>query len=338
MIPIKIKEYIQGKTVLSSIPKILNLEVTNFCNLDCPICVAKDTREQGFLDPELLKFLIKKNEEIFKNQHIWLHFNGEPLLHPYLSKIITILKENGTKTRLSTNATLLSEAKSLELIGAGLDYIVFSVDGYRKETYERIRKGANFEEVEKNILDFLKLNRENGLKVKTQIQIIKMKYNESEIEPFIKKWKKTDINYINVKSFCSRAWRAREIDTFGEIPELKRKIKARPPCFYLWEMLIILWNGKVITCCQDLCGELIVGDAKKQELSRIWNSPKLIDLRKKHLANDFSMEPCKRCPDWKGFPRNYPCYLVQSAKKLFFKKILQHEIKDEGINIIFNRK
>ena len=55
MVPLKVKEYIKGKTVLSSVPKILNLEVTNFCNLDCPMCVAKDTREQGFLDINFLK-------------------------------------------------------------------------------------------------------------------------------------------------------------------------------------------------------------------------------------------------------------------------------------------
>jgi len=85
MIPLKIKEYIEGKTILSSIPKVLNLEVTNFCNLNCPICVVKNTREQGFLDISLLKKIIEENKTILKDQFIWLHFNGEPLLHPYLS-------------------------------------------------------------------------------------------------------------------------------------------------------------------------------------------------------------------------------------------------------------
>ncbi len=85
MISLKVKEYIEGKEILSSLPKILNIEVTNFCNLNCPICVAKNTREQGFLDLSLLKKIIEENKTILKDQFIWLHFNGEPLLHPYLS-------------------------------------------------------------------------------------------------------------------------------------------------------------------------------------------------------------------------------------------------------------
>lgn len=338
MIPLKVKDYIQGKIVLNSIPKILNLEVTNFCNLDCPICVAKNTREQGFLDLNLLKKLIKENKKILKNQFIWLHFNGEPLLHPHFPKIIRILKKNGIRTRFSTNATLLNEESSLKLMKAGLDYIVFSVDGYTKKTYEKIRKGASFEKVENNILNFLKIKKEQGFKTKTQIQIIKMKENKYEIKPFIQKWKKTDINYINVKSFCSRAWRARKISEFTELPGLEKKIKNRFPCFYLWETLIILWNGEVISCCQDLRGELKVGDVKNENLLQIWNSPKLVDLRKRQLNGDFSMTPCNQCPDWKGFPQNYPYYFSQTLIKLFLKKIFKREIKDEGINIIFNRK
>lgn len=105
MIPLKIKEYIKGRIVLSSLPKILNLEVTNFCNLNCPMCVAKNTREQGFLQLDLLRKIIKENQETFKNQFIWLHFNGEPLLHPKISEIIKLLKQNKIRTRLSTNAT-----------------------------------------------------------------------------------------------------------------------------------------------------------------------------------------------------------------------------------------
>lgn len=338
MIPIKIKEYIQGKIILSSTPKILNIEVTNFCNLNCPICVAKNTRKQGFLDLNLLEKIIKENKTILKNQFIWLHFNGEPLLHNDFPKIIQILKENGINTRLSTNATLLTEEISSKLMEAGLDYIVFSVDGYTKDTYEKIRKGANFEQVERNILNFLKIKRKKRFKTKIQIQIIKTKENAKEIKPFIQKWKKTDVNYINVKSFCSRAWRAREINRFAEVLGLKKRIENRFPCFYLWETLIILWDGKVIPCCQDLSGELEVGDVKNENLLQIWNNSRMVDLRKRQLKGDFSMIPCNRCPDWKGFPRNYFYYFSNSFFKFVLKKIFNRERKDEGINIIFNRK
>ena len=82
MIPLKTKEYIAGKTRLSSIPKIMNLEVTNVCNFNCSICVEKNVREQGFLDVGFLEKIVKENAKELKGQSIWLHYGGEPLLHP----------------------------------------------------------------------------------------------------------------------------------------------------------------------------------------------------------------------------------------------------------------
>ncbi len=338
MIPLKTKEYIAGKTRLSSIPKSMNLEVTNICNLNCSICVRKNVREQGFLDTGFLEKIIKENAEEFKGQSIWLHYGGEPLLHPQLSEIIKILKSSGVRTRLSTNATLLTKEKSFELMKAGLDYIVFSVDGNTKETYEKIRRGGIFEEVENNILNFLKIKKDENFKTETQIQIVRIKINEQEVKPFVRKWKKTDINYINVKSFSTRAGKVAEIDKFGDSSEFEKKIFNRPPCFFLWETLIILWNGDVLACCQDLCGELKLGNLKENNLMEIWNNSKLIDLRKRQLNNDFSMEPCNRCPDWKGYPRNYFHYFIDVLSRRFLKEFLKTEKKDEGIHIIFNRK
>lgn len=338
MIPLKVKEYISGETILKSTPKVLNIELTNFCNLHCPVCVAKNTREQGFLSLDLLKEVLAKNKKTFEGQFIWLHFNGEPLLHPFVSEIIQILKRHGVKTRLSTNGTLLDEENALKLMQAGLDYIVFSVDGVKKETYEKMRKGANFEQVERNILNFLKIKKERGFGTKTQIQIIRTKLTEDEIKPFIQKWKKMDINYINVKSFCSRGGRIAKTKEFVKVSRLENRIKNRQPCFYLWETLIILWNGDVITCCQDLLGELKVGNIKESSLLEIWNNPILVNLRKEQSTGKFLTNPCRQCPDWKGFPRNYFYYLSDSLWRAALKRVLRHEKKDEGINIIFNHK
>jgi len=337
MIPLKVKEYIKGKTILSSFPKIMNIEVTNFCNLNCPMCVNKDTRPQGFIEIEFLKKIIKENEKVLKGQFIWLHFNGEPLLHPQLPQIINLLKLNGIKTRLSTNATLLTEEMSFQLMKAGLDYIVFSVDGNTKETYERIRERAKFEVVERNVLNFLKIKKQYNFPTQTQIQIIRMKENENEIKDFVKKWQKTDINFINVKSFCSRAMRTREIARFEDPQKLEEKILKRSPCFYLWETLVILWNGEVIVCCQDLTGELKVGDLKKENLLEIWNNKTMQELRKRQLQGDFSMIPCNRCPDWKFIPKSYLGYVGREIYRTFLKKIFKRELKDEGIHIIFNK-
>ena len=330
------KNYIQRRKTLNYPPKILNIEPTNLCNLNCPICVEKKERKQGFLEKELLKKFIQENKKILKGQFIWFHFGGESLLHPELPEMIKILKESDIKVRMSTNAVLLNNEISRKLMESGLDYIVFSVDGVKKETYEKIRKGASFEKVEKNILDFLKIKKDFGLRTKTQIQIVEIEDNKKEIAPFIKKWKKTDINYINVKSFCSRASRVKDKNLFRSLNKTKRKIEKHYPCFYLWETLIILWNGDVLPCCQNLTGELIVGNIKKNSLNEIWNSFAMKELRERHLVNNPPF-PCNQCPDWKGFPPNYLSFYIGVLYKLFFKKVLKKDLKDEGITIIQNK-
>jgi radical SAM protein with 4Fe4S-binding SPASM domain len=335
----KSREYVEKKCRLSSKPRILNIEVTNKCNLQCTICPKRDSdTELGFIDIDFLKKIIDENRSVLSGQAVWLHFSGEPLLHPDLSKIIKLLKDNNIRTMLSTNAVLLDEKKSLELLSAGLDYIVFSFDGYSQKIYEDIRIGAKFDKVKQNILNFLKIKEENNFKTTTQIQFIELKSNIKEVNDFINEWKKTSVNHINVKSFCTRAGRVENIENFDLNSGIHKQKAGRRPCFHLWETLIVLWNGDVVACCQDLKGELIVGNLKKQTLLEIWNSPQLQEIRTRQMTGDFSMEPCAGCSDMKNHSTSYLGTIYNSFSKKIKEKIFNKIIKDEGINIIINNK
>lgn len=335
MIPLKAKEYIDKATVLSSKPTILNIEVTNICNLNCPICSNRLATSKGFISLEFLDKLIDKNRSLLEGQTVWLHFAGEPLLHPKLSEIIKKLKSNNINTRLSTNATLLDRDLAYEIMAAGLDYIVFSVDGNTKDSYEKIRVGADFDKVVKNILDFLDVKKVNGFSTKTQIQFIKTKLNETESKDFIEKWMATDIDCVNIKSLSTRAGRVNLTD-FLTVNKHPKKIYQKP-CFYLWDTLIVLWNGKVITCCQDLLGECIVGDANTQSLEEIWNSSKIKKLRSEQLNHKFS-GICAGCADKKHCSSSYVSYIGGQFFKNSLEKVTGKMLKDEGISIIFNKK
>lgn len=335
MIPLKIKEYIDQKTILSSTPTLLNIEVTSICNLKCPICPNWLTESKGIISLEFLDKLISKNRSLLERQTVWLHFSGEPLLHPRLPEIIEMLKSNNIKTRLSTNATLLTHDKAYEIMSAGLDYIVFSFDGNSPESYEKIRVGADFSQVMSNILTFLEIKKYNNFETKTQIQFIRTNFNNREIKKFVKRWLTTDIDCINIKSLSSRAGRV-DLSYFLPNKNSSRKINNKP-CYYLWDTLIVLWNGMVIPCCQDLLGEGIVGDANINTLEEIWNSPELQRLRKEQLDHKFS-GVCSRCCDKKDCSHNYISYLVGRFLNNFLEKITGKMFKDEGMEIQFNKK
>ena len=71
------------------------------------------------------------------------------ITHP---NIVKRIKEKGLSCSLWTNATLLDEHNSRELIKLGIDHIGISLDGIDR-VYERVR-GYPYKEVEKNILRF----------------------------------------------------------------------------------------------------------------------------------------------------------------------------------------
>ncbi len=81
------------------------------------------------------------------------------------------------KTEIITNATLLDNDMADRLIFAGLDTLWVSVDGFSKESYEKIRKGSMYELIMKNLDGF------NKKKTKTRIGLtfVMMQDNENEL-------------------------------------------------------------------------------------------------------------------------------------------------------------
>src|SRR5262249_52770492 len=76
---------------------------------------------------------------------------GEPLLSPHLFHYVSLLSAAGVETWITTNATLMTDARADALARAGLTRATVSIDGATKETYERIRIGGRFEEAVRGI-------------------------------------------------------------------------------------------------------------------------------------------------------------------------------------------
>ena len=111
---------------------------------------------QADMDWETYKKIARSFDEV---EEIDLAGGGEPLMHPLLLRMIALAKESGCGAGFSTNATLLFPEVSEELIQFGLDWIAYSVDGATAGTYERIRRGASFDEIIDHI-SFLERLRE----------------------------------------------------------------------------------------------------------------------------------------------------------------------------------
>jgi radical SAM protein with 4Fe4S-binding SPASM domain len=299
--------YRRKSNLLPYLPVRLWVELTSHCNYRCIMCPNKDLskEEKGFMEWDLYRKILEEAQAFVFD--INLAHRGESLLHPRLVEAVKSAKEEKMFTRLHTNGSLLSENLSQELIRAGLDRISFSFDGYDKETYEKIRKGGNFDQTVANIKQFLEIKKENGSKKPiTNIEVIdfenqnKHKFPETK-DRFLQQFKGLPLDSFILKEMHNWA---------GRIEKDKRG-KKYSICPFPWNALIIYWNGDVCPCTQDFFGEFIVGNVNRTSLTDIWNGEEMRFLRKKLSEGDIEeLKTCSRCDRvWRegflGVPKEY---------------------------------
>lgn len=153
-----LRSYILRRPYSDGIPSHFVVESTNKRNLSCPMCSRSMSPSFGHMGFELFRKIVDENRDAIE---LLLPFGaGEPLMNPRIFDMIAYCKRAGIKTELSTNATLLNREMSLKLLDSGLDYLILAFDGATPEVYEKYRKGAKFEKVRQNILEFLRLKLE----------------------------------------------------------------------------------------------------------------------------------------------------------------------------------
>ena len=137
-------------------PKHVTVSLSHLCNIDCHNCFFKNKHIEQPGDKAIYFDTLYK---IKGHQLDTIEFTdqGEPFV--YYEDIIKYLKTlsiNDTiNVRFFTNGTLLSNEKLNELkkisLDTGINYrFAFSIDGITKESFEAVRKGANFETVMNN--------------------------------------------------------------------------------------------------------------------------------------------------------------------------------------------
>ena len=104
------------------------------------------------------------------------------------------------------------------MIKSTLDLLVLSFDGVTKETYEKIRKKANFESTFQNINYFLELKSRAKKAPYTMIQLIYQQENFNEAKEFYKKlsnnkWSPSLSNLIQFTAFRGIA----EVEGMNEV-------------------------------------------------------------------------------------------------------------------------
>ncbi len=149
---------------------LANVDLTNRCNLRCPICFANANQAGYVFEPDydtVVKMLKLLRDERPVPTPAVQFSGGEPTIHPRFIDIIKAAKDLGfAQIQVATNG--IEFAKSLEFCqeasDAGLNTVYLQFDGLREEIYLRARG--------KNLLDVKKKVIENFRKVKHHSSIV----------------------------------------------------------------------------------------------------------------------------------------------------------------------
>lgn len=292
--------------IRGSRPKMLSVEVTNHCNLNCPFCLVGQQNSLPTVEHDLLRrglgfMSLDLYEKILRDAldfgigKIQLHFQGEPLLHKRFPEMVGRAKKRGFQTQVFTNGLPLTEKTARAILDAGLDHMRFSVDGASEEIYRKSRVGGTFAKAYKNMALMASLARENGSSILLEWQFIAMRNNEHEIETARTLAQEIGIP-LSVKTYAATDPNLVPLD-----PRHRRRLHIKP-CLDIYRAVLVYWNGLVVPCCYDVEGESIVGDLSKNTLEEVWNSTEYVDLRRRidNAFHDPGNEPgiCRKCLKW----------------------------------------
>lgn len=311
--------------------KTINLELTAHCNLSCWFCLnpSPEFRKKGFISEELIQ---KIEKELDENTKIMICGIGEPALHPHFGEILERLCKKFQSVSIVSNGFLLQSEDLIEIIlknkveklFLSLDYIdeaSLSINknapkGYLDEIFKGLKKLEYFKKkYNKDIfvqVNFLydgekedevfihcheKLDNILSGKWCMYVRMIKSLAGQVDINlEYI-----DDDNYLlekfstlNLKNIVIESWN----DFLKHIPGDLKKIKS---CRHIYSYYMLLWDGRVVPCCNDFNGTAVITNVLKsnENLNDLFYSKKYKKLREElDDLTDTKIKICQNCSDF----------------------------------------
>ena len=271
------------------IPSRVVVKTVFGCNARCPMCLIDHPteRSKNVMPMDRFEALVSAFEPYVDDIRMFDLFGlGEPLLDRYLPERISLLKRKGFNgIGVSTNAHLLTAEWRKSLFEAGVDTILISIDGASKEAHEAARPRTNFERIVANVEAALRERTAGNYKTRFVIRFVQQNHNAEEWGAYRAFWKaricaeRDDM----VLRYHVHDWSG-QVD--GEVePNKQDDPLASIPCHHLFEKMVILANGKVALCFEDLLeGKFGFGNVFENDPIELFNARALNKLRQLHLA------------------------------------------------------
>lgn len=281
-------------------PTTIMLELTNKCNLRCTMCPREHQYGKemniGNMDPGLAKKVIDECYPYL--QSIGLTGLGETLFAPELVEIASYVKskKKSIVIFISSNANIPGFMERVADVLPVIDTLQISIDGVG-ETYDSIRLGGTFDNLESNLTALMPEARKHGVDVMFNMVISRDNYQSMpDVIDFAVRHgvKFVNFNYINLASIPEQSMEYYDFFSSPEFESVReatiRKAAEHPAvevtglerlggdtskvCPLVYNSFQINHDGEVPPCCAKPFSRLLsFGNAKDSSIISIINSP-----------------------------------------------------------------
>jgi MoaA/NifB/PqqE/SkfB family radical SAM enzyme len=302
------EEYRTGCVQLRSLPRALFVELTQGCNLRCPMCRDEIIPTAGnSMSDDLFDSIA---ETLFPTaEMVDLRGWGESLILPNVISRIERVASYGAKLRIVTNLSF-RRPEVLDALVRVRAQVAVSLDAAEQSTLSQLRRGANLNLILSNI-DYLirAFGHSRNVSVLVAVQRPALRtlpdlidkvaaYGVKEVklfsvdvdEPSVLGLKHHEAEVdATLNAMQLRAERAGVLliasTQLGSLPENHPDV---PTCIHPWAYAYFAYNGDV-SFCDLLVGsgnrEYVVGNLRKSEFADIWNGPAWRRIRGEHAGD-----------------------------------------------------
>ena len=311
---------IESLLVEHAFPPQLVVENTSHCNLTCIHCShAELTRPKRHMARELWNKVVEEVGSKSPTCELWPTFYGEALLlRDELWDRLRYAADVGCENLvLNSNGTLLKARSYIDqVLDSPLKRFILSLDGLSKETFEKIREKASWEETYPFVEELCRRRRERGQVYPVIIaQFSVMKENAHEVEAFREYW---TARGAEVKFRPMLEWTAS-----GSIrtDTIAHDRSFRIACPWANNTMAIHQDGSVVTCAVDWAGRFSVGNVADASIEELWR--RLGErLRKPHREHRWDQVPeiCRGCGDWQVAGAEYDEEKVEGTRPFWHQE------------------
>lgn len=316
-----LRDFVREPAAVGGLPLFLQIEPTILCNLECAFCI------NPFLPRARTSLTLEKFQRILEavpsTAKISLVGIGESFMNKELWSIIRAARARGIQIGTTSNGTILTDRILQEIIESDLDWLNFSIDGATKDTYERMRPGAEFEKVLANIRKVVSALNGRG-RPEFAVWFLSSRENIHELPdmvPLVRSLGIRELNTQGVHYWGHADWHARASDanSIDNLTSVLAETRTRADraglrfrwhnlpdptadrrCKWPWKGAYITADGFVTPCCENGSdpARINFGNVFEQPFAEIWNSNAYQQFRRELQSTTSRPAICVDCPSY----------------------------------------